>query len=729
MDELKKLEHLSLVSKVCTELDNHYNMNDKDLAEFIIDLAEKNPNLDTFKKVLSENGADFSHSFIETLHRIINHMKSKNNEVENEPSPAPKNKLDNLAHNLPFLALPNNEVGKVEEGKVKKEDAKEVADDMMNMLESLAPSNSKQDSSPPKTKDKKSRRRSRSRDRSDRRKRSRSRDRDRDRKHKRRSRSRSKERRKRSRSRDRRSRSPRDRGQSYLTDPEIGKIYNGRIQNIASFGCFVSLEGFRHKVEGLVHISQLSREGRVESVEDVVSRGQKAKVKVLSISDGKISLSIKDVDQSSGEDLNPGSPGRLGNRPPVDSKDPESGMIYDGKVQNITSFGCFVALEGFRRKVEGLVHISELSREGRVNSVEDAVSRGQKVKVKVLTIAAGKMSLSIKDADQTSGKDLNPGSGSKKGSREDDLALRNPEHPGFAGSDLLDTLKQSNVAIVDDDDEAIGKKKVRMSSPERWELKQLIAAGFVDKSELPEFDDESGLMPKVDSDDEDIEIEMVEDEAPFLKGHGRMINDLSPVRIVKNPDGSLAQAAMMQGALGKERREQKMAERQESEQGNKVGGDLKSWQDPVNRGSNADQADASAGPSKGLPSDMPEWKKHIIGGSKGSFGKKTSMTILEQRKSLPIYKLKDELIKAINDFQIVIVVGETGSGKTTQLTQYICEAGFCARGIIGCTQPRRVAAVSVAKRVAEEYGCIIGQGMLISRIFLHSFFSFFTLII
>ena len=39
MDELKKLEHLSLVSKVCTELDNHYNMNDKDLAEFIIDLA------------------------------------------------------------------------------------------------------------------------------------------------------------------------------------------------------------------------------------------------------------------------------------------------------------------------------------------------------------------------------------------------------------------------------------------------------------------------------------------------------------------------------------------------------------------------------------------------------------------------------------------------------------------------------------------------------------------
>ena len=53
---------------------------------------------------------------------------------------------------------------------------------------------------------------------------------------------------------------------------------------------------------------------------------------------------------------------------------------------------------------------------------------------------------------------------------------------------------------------------------------------------------------------------------------------------------------------------------------------------------------------------------------------------MEQRKSLPIYKLRDELIKAINDNQILIVVGETGSGKTTQLTQYICEAGFNARG-------------------------------------------------
>ena len=48
------------------------------------------------------------------------------------------------------------------------------------------------------------------------------------------------------------------------------------------------------------------------------------------------------------------------------------------------------------------------------------------------------------------------------------------------------------------------------------------------------------------------------------------------------------------------------------------------------------------------------------------------------------------------------MVGETGSGKTTQLAQFLYEDGYCSFGMIGCTQPRRVAAMSVAKRVSEE---------------------------
>jgi len=58
----------------------------------------------------------------------------------------------------------------------------------------------------------------------------------------------------------------------------------------------------------------------------------------------------------------------------------------------------------------------------------------------------------------------------------------------------------------------------------------------------------------------------------------------------------------------------------------------------------------------------------------------------------------------------LIVVGDTGSGKTTQMTQYMYEEGFAnSRKKIGCTQPRRVAAMSVAKRVAEEVGCRLGE--------------------
>lgn len=59
--------------------------------------------------------------------------------------------------------------------------------------------------------------------------------------------------------------------------------------------------------------------------------------------------------------------------------------------------------------------------------------------------------------------------------------------------------------------------------------------------------------------------------------------------------------------------------------------------------------------------------------------------------------------------QVVVVVGETGSGKTTQLTQYLHEDGYTTTGIVGCTQPRRVAAMSVAKRVSEEMETELGD--------------------
>ncbi|XP_015282083.1 PREDICTED: ATP-dependent RNA helicase DHX8-like, partial [Gekko japonicus] len=314
-------------------------------------------------------------------------------------------------------------------------------------------------------------------------------------------------------------------------------------------------------------------------------------------------------------------------RPPPE--EPSIGDIYNGKVTSIMQFGCFVQLEGLRKRWEGLVHISELRREGRVANVADVVSKGQRVKVKVLSFTGSKTSLSMKDVDQDTGEDLNPNRRRNLvGEANEETAMRNPDRPTHL----------SLVSAPEVEDDALERKRLtRISDPEKWEIKQMIAANVLSKEEFPDFDEETGILPKVDDEeDEDLEIELVEEEPPFLRGHTKQSMDMSPIKIVK-------------------------------------------------------------------------WKKHAFGGNKASYGKKTQLSIIEQRESLPIFRLKDQLIQAVHDNQILIVIGETGSGKTTQITQYLAEAGYTSRGKIGCTQPRRVAAMSVAKRVSEEFGCCLGQ--------------------
>jgi ATP-dependent RNA helicase DHX8/PRP22 len=649
MDELEKLEHLSLVSKICTELENHLGINDKDLgkyfkrfkrhrpnfllllidlAEFIIHLAEENPKLEDFQKELIKNGAEFSDSFISNLLRIILLMKPAVCKKSGNLSLLDINpEKDSLSRKFPGLAIPNKFAEEPEDDKVNKNTADSIVDDMMAELEALAPPEGSSSSSSKVVEKKRDKRRSRSRERK-RRSRSRSKDK------KKRSRSRSRDRKKRSRSRDRKKRSRSKERRRRSRSKSRDKRRRSR----------------SHSPKDRRHQNRRSR-----------SRDDKKRVE------------MKD--------------------------DPEPGMIYDGKVANIVSFGCFVQMFGLRKKWEGLVHISQLRAEGRVGDVNEVVSRGDNVKVKVVSITGQKVSLSMKEVDQMSGADLNPLSHRPA---EDEMSARNPDRPVGAMSTL------SLPGNVDDDDDTARKRVTRISSPERWEIKQMISSGVIDRSEMPDFDEETGLLPKDEDGEADIEIEIVEEEPPFLQGHGRALHDLSPVRIIKNPDGSLAQAAMMQSALAKERREQKMLQR-EQEQDSKPANQTKNWSDPLPEDAKESYGESSRGMGMPPPQDIPEWKKHVIGGKKTSYGKKTDMTIVEQRQSLPIFKLRDDLIKAVSDNQILIVIGETGSGKTTQITQYLAEAGFNSRGRIGCTQPRRVAAMSVAKRVAEEFGCRLGQ--------------------
>lgn len=79
------------------------------------------------------------------------------------------------------------------------------------------------------------------------------------------------------------------------------------------------------------------------------------------------------------------------------------------------------------------------------------------------------------------------------------------------------------------------------------------------------------------------------------------------------------------------------------------------------------------------------------------------------RRALPIFAAKDRLVGAIRQQPVVVVVGETGSGKSTQLPQYVCEALLGPGQMIAVTQPRRVAAVTVAARVAAEQQEAVGK--------------------
>lgn len=578
-NELEQLEHLNLVSRVITELENHFGLNDKTVAEFVIELAKSSGTFDKFKKALQEHElADaFDDSLVQHILRLVLSMERKKKQKQQEKTnliTTIVDEKDELKELVPALSLPNTSntlIDELENLKQKWDLEQKQAQDNNGMEKERSPSPYE------------NRRRHDSR-------RHRDRDRDND-----------------DRRRWRRSRSPRKRRRSRSDSPVKSK-------------------------------------------------------KLL--------------------------------------EEAELYAIYDAKVNNITNFGAFAELEGFRRKTEGLIHISQIKNE-RVNSVADALKRGQRVKVKVIKNSDSKLSLSMKEVDQKTGEDMNPMQPNKQiPSVNDALFLSNPDAPWLEQSNEQTSTNIQNLK----------RPRVRQSTPERWEYRQMQGGGAIKLTDLPEFDQELGVMKNydVESDGEDIEIELVEDDPAFLRGYGKHVMDLEPVKVVKNPDGSLAQAALMQGALSKERRDVKIQQQREKDaERQRTGLSRSRIHDPMAASSKMDEDEEDPGYQQ--KKDMPEWLKHVTAGGKATYGKRTTMTIKEQRESLPIYALKTALMQAIHDNQILIVIGETGSGKTTQITQYLIEAGYANRGRIGCTQPRRVAAMSVAKRVSEEFGCRLGQ--------------------
>lgn len=405
-------------------------------------------------------------------------------------------------------------------------------------------------------------------------------------------------------------------------------------------------------------------------------------------------------------------------RPPTPEFDdaPKIFKVYKGIVSGIKPFGAFVSLQGVKGKADGLVHVSAMQEGARVNDPSDLVSQGQSVRVKVVSIEPGpkgsRIGLSMKEIDQVSGRDLIPQKRLASGA--------NMERLDGKGPDINDNDNDRSASLTSDvpvrEGEMNGKRmrqKKRMTSPERWEIKQLIASGAISALDYPDIDEDYNATLAGEGDfeeEEDVDIEVREEEPPFLAGQTKQSLELSPIRVVKAPDGSMNRAAMAGTSLAKERRDlrQQEAQKKAAEQASQV--DLNAqWQDPMMAPNQRKFASDLRNPqAHKAPDSLPEWKR-VTQSKDQSLGKRSSMTIKQQRESLPVYKFRKQLLDAVNENQLMIVVGDTGSGKTTQLTQYLAEGGFANHGMIGCTQPRRVAAMSVAKRVAEEVGCKLGQ--------------------
>ena len=80
-----------------------------------------------------------------------------------------------------------------------------------------------------------------------------------------------------------------------------------------------------------------------------------------------------------------------------------------------------------------------------------------------------------------------------------------------------------------------------------------------------------------------------------------------------------------------------------------------------------------------------------------------------EREQLPVHIVRERLLAELRKAQTAVLVGETGSGKTTQVPRLLLESGLAHGGSIACTQPRRVAAVTIAQRVAAEMGTVVGK--------------------
>ena len=289
------------------------------------------------------------------------------------------------------------------------------------------------------------------------------------------------------------------------------------------------------------------------------------------------------------------------------------------------------------------------------------------------------------------------------GGEENGHVLGDESHNPFGGVENSWLDAQREAALAD-------RKKIRGAYDHRqaqkqkendaWETNRMLTSGVAQWRDYAAENDFA-------EDDEGTRVHiLVHDlKPPFLDGRTVFTKQLDPVPAVRDPQSDMAVFSRKGSRVVKEKRQQKERQKQAQEATSAKGTTLGNI-----IGANEDDTDA-AGPAPAENGDQQskgnKFSEHMQKKSQGQSAFSRSKTLREQREFLPAFAIREELMGVIRENQVVIVVGQTGSGKTTQLTQFLYEE-YAKEGMIGCTQPRRVAAMSVASRVSAEMEVKLG---------------------
>ena len=247
----------------------------------------------------------------------------------------------------------------------------------------------------------------------------------------------------------------------------------------------------------------------------------------------------------------------------------------------------------------------------------------------------------------------------------------------------------------------------RQKDNDAWETNRMLASSVAqtrDQSYAGGWEDEN--------EETRIHLLIHDLKPPFLDGKTIFTKQLEPISAVRDPQSDMAVFARKGSKVVKERRQQKERQKQAQEAtgvagtalGNVMGVKEEDTDSAAPQAGDNQNGEGHKGSSK-FAEHFNRKKQQDTGGSDFSRTK----SLREQREYLPAFAVREELLRVVRDNQVTVIVGQTGSGKTTQLTQFLHEDGYAKTGMIGCTQPRRVAAMSVAKRVSEEMEVPLGS--------------------